>query len=125
MNMQTLEQFDKKMAEKRAKRAAELDIAARLPVPAERVGFYGGMGSEPWIAYKVDTLADALAIAAKFGKLRDVSAIESGCLSIEPVGTHKKPYAETAPRWTLEECIGLRQHGGKGFYTAELEFWPA
>lgn len=123
--MKTLEQFDVETAKARAKLEREHSILATLPEGFEpsHIIAWDHKG-EPWVTYKVKTLADALAIMRAFGELDFVSARESGCLSIARADEHGKQYADVADRWEIPECVELRQHGGRGFYSAEVAFHP-
>ncbi len=122
--MQTLEQFDAATARKRAELVAASEVLARCPTaPVAPVSCHMNLGGA-WVKYEVQTLAEALAIVRAFGELRHVSARESGCLSINPDGQHGKQYADVAPLWEIPECIELCQHGGRGFYSPEIVFYP-
>jgi hypothetical protein len=79
---------------------------------------------EPWVSYEVKTMADALSIMRAFGELDFLSARESGCLSIGRADGHGKDYANAKERWEIPQGVELRQRGGRGFYTAELVFYP-
>lgn len=100
----------------------EAVIAQSLPVEPYMI-HCSSYHRVPTIAYKVNTLADARAIIAAYPEPMDISARERGCLSIAPDALHGKDYAEVPSRWEVYQGIGVRQHGGKGFYTASVEFW--
>lgn len=100
----------------------EATIAAALPVEPYII-HCSSYHRVPTIAYKVNTLADARSIIAAYPEPMDISARQSGCLSIAPDSLHHKDYADVPSRWEVYQGICVRQHGGKGFYTASVEFW--
>lgn len=129
--MMTEKSYAERIADEKARstaKLAELDqeviIASQLPAPFKNPYMIHRAASDcPNVSYKVDTLREALAIAQAFPAPLDVSAIESGCLSIQPVGFHSKQYADKPARWEVYQGIQIRQSGGKGFYTAAVSFW--
>ena len=125
--MRTLEELDAEYQKKRAELFREQEIMAALPAGLPAPAFVHFVGDRfPWVSYKAETLADALAILRGFHAVSPfltVSAIRSGCLSVEPEGFHGKQYETGETEFIADDCIGLEQQGGKGFYSATLTFW--
>jgi hypothetical protein len=121
-----IESLDKEYAKKRAEIVARDALLATLPqgIPAPKYVHYVDSKGRPWIKYEVATLAEAMPIIRAYGELDFMDARESGCLSITRASWQSKEYADATQRWEITECIELRQHGGKGFYSAELVFYP-
>lgn len=117
------QEYQRKLAELGAKESLLASLPAALPRP-DRVHI-GKPFTPPWIIYRVETVAEALAIVNAYGPCRDVSAIPDGCLSVAPVDSHPAQYRGKPERWTVTDCVILQQSGGRVFFVAELEFWPA
>lgn len=125
--------YDKRIADEIARHAEkiatlkrEAEIAATLPIEPYMIHCGGMFRDRPWLSYKVDTLAEAIRISDAYPEKQDVSAVEDGHLvSLSPVGGHPERYAGKRERWRVPQAICLRQHGGRGFYTAGVEFWTA
>ena len=118
-----------RIAEKRKRHQDEMAalereavIAQSLPVEPYMI-HCGSLHRVPNIAYKVATLAEAREIIAAYPEPLDISARQRGCLSIAPDALHAKEYADVPSRWEVYQGIEVRQHGGKGFYSASVEFW--
>lgn len=124
--IKSIEQLDAEYAEKRAEIEQQNSLLNLLPTGLpEPYMLHTGKSFRPsWVSYKVKTLPEAVAILRAYGKLKTISAIESGCLSISPEGEHSKQYADKPARWVQEEAIELRQHGGKGFYSVHVDAYP-
>jgi len=125
--MKTLEQLDAEHEKRRAEFLARDAILKRLPRLDHEVKFVGfpGGNSRIWVQYTVDTLVEAYGILrAYWGEFEPVSAVESGCLSVAVVGEHGPHYEGKEARWTVPECITVRQSGGKGYYAASVSFNP-
>lgn len=122
MAIQSLEDFDRKTAEKRAELVLQHEISAVLGDEPDSVTIQSG--PIKWVNYEVETLDEIIEaldnLQAGSVRFLDVSAIENGCTSVQPVGFHEKRYADKAPRWTVGECIELRQNSGRGFRSDEV-----
>lgn len=106
---------------------AETEIRSKLPPAAGEPKFvhHGGFfRPRPHITYEITSLEQAVSIIEAYGALEEVAAKERGCLSVAVVGEHSAEYAEGKERWSIPELIEVRQHGGKGFYSAEVVFYP-
>jgi hypothetical protein len=115
------DEYKKKCEE--IKRRDELikTLPANLPGEIRSIHFFKG---RPWVCYQVDTLTEAARIIEAYGSLADISGIESGCFSVQPVGEHGKEYEGKAPRWEVPQGVEIKQSGGKGFCSAGVNFYP-
>lgn len=121
-----IEEANEQHAQKIAELQREAEITAQLP-PGAPVPYMVHFASRPcpWLSYKTKTLAEALDIARTFPAPLNVSARERGCVSVAPIGHHSPEYFsdKAKERWAVPGAIEVRQHGGRGFYTATLSFW--
>jgi hypothetical protein len=121
---QELQELQEKFEEKRKEILVKQAVIDSLPEGLKEPYLVTSLNrSRPWVSYKVKTLTEAVEILRQLGPLETVSARESGCLAINPDGEHGKHYADVEPRWEVTDCVEMQQHGGKGFYTAELKAW--
>lgn len=121
-----IEEKKKRAAEDIARLEREAEIAAQLPVGAgapEHIMLGGSFDRCPWLCYKVKTPADACALIRAFPEPAEVSAMESGCLSIQPPELQRDPYAKGRVRWIEPAAVEVRQSGGRGFFSCDVSFW--
>ena len=122
--MNTREELLKKHQEELERFDREEDARMSLPIPAHNI-FFPGCGAQPpvWAKYYVDTIEEAVKVLEEFGPLLPIQCRRGSFTTIEP-DCYNDRYRNEKLEWEAQAGLLLRQGGGKGYYTAEIEAWP-
>lgn len=120
--------FTSKAALKRAIAAAEREFAIARALPEVPRHVSNTNNARPWASYRVDDVAEALALLAKFGDLTPITARKNDAfVTITPCGEANEqvyPNLLAFVGSVSEGAVILRQHSGDGFTGWSIDAFP-